>query len=119
LYFLDEEMRRRNAVLPIKDITPPTNKTKQARILSLVPRFEWSRIFLNRGQADLEIELMQFPRGSHDDLIDALASIEYIYSAPSRPTISQMPNMHTKEYEAEYIKRLKQGRPYEKNEDDI
>ncbi len=83
LYFLDEEMRRRNTILPVTGIKPPTDKTKQMRILgALVPRFEWGRIFLNQGLQDLELELLQFPRGMHDDLMDALASIEYIYYPP-------------------------------------
>lgn len=84
LYFLDEEMRRRNILLPVKGVKPPTEKTKQMRILSMVPRFEWNRIFLNQGLQDLEIELMQFPRGLHDDLIDSLAYIEYIYYPPDK-----------------------------------
>ncbi len=84
LYFLDEEMRRRNITLPIKGIKPPTTKTKQMRILSMVPRFEFQRITLAPGLNDLELELLQFPRGAHDDLIDALASIEFIYYPPEK-----------------------------------
>ena len=84
LYFLDEEMRRRNVLLPVKGIRPPTDKTKQMRIMSMVPRFEWNKMFLNQGLQDLELELLQFPRGLHDDLIDALASVEYIYYAPDK-----------------------------------
>lgn len=82
LYFLSEEMRRRKIILPATGIKYSPDKSKQTRILSLVPRFEWGHIFLNHGMSDLEIELLQFPRGSHDDLIDALASIEYIASYP-------------------------------------
>lgn len=84
LYFVDEEMRRRKVVLPVTGVKQPNQKTKQTRILSLVPRFEWSRIFLNMGQHDLELELLQFPRGAHDDLIDSLASIEHIYFVPEK-----------------------------------
>lgn len=78
LYFLNEEMRRRNIMMPVTGIKYPNQRSKQTRILSLVPRFEWNHIFLNQGLQDLELELLQFPRGSHDDLIDALASMEYI-----------------------------------------
>jgi predicted phage terminase large subunit-like protein len=84
LYFLDEEMRRRGKIMPIKGITPPNNKTKQMRIQSLVPRLEWGHLFLARGLVDLELELLSFPRGKYDDLIDALASIEYIQYAPEK-----------------------------------
>ena len=85
LYMLDEEMKVRNQILPVKGIRPPNDKSKQMRIMSLVPRFEWGRLFLNRGLSDLELELLQFPRGKHDDLIDALAAIEYIYMSSEKP----------------------------------
>lgn len=118
LYFLDEEMRRRNVILPIKGITPPTDRTKQARILSLVPRFEWGHMFLNRGLTDLEIELLQFPRGSHDDLIDALASIEYIYYPPDKKSgeIAKPAGPAHPEYERWYIQQLTKKRETEEND---
>jgi len=85
LHFTAEEMRRRNKQVPIYGVKPPPDKSKQTKILSLVPRFEWENIFLSRGLMDLEHELLSFPRGSHDDLIDALASIEAI-TYPPQPT---------------------------------
>ena len=110
LYFLDEEMRRRNIVLPIKGINPPTNRTKQTRILSLVPRFEWGHLLLNQGLQDLELELLQFPRGSHDDLIDSLASIEYIYYAPDKEDPwEKKPTQNSPDYERYIIHKLQNG----------
>jgi len=107
LYFLDEEMRRRNVVLPVKGIRPPTDRSKQARILSMVPRFEWNRVHLARGLTDLEMELLQFPRGAHDDLIDALASIEYIaYSPSEEKRWPKPPAPGSPDYEAWYIHNL-------------
>lgn len=118
LYFLDEEMRRRKVVLPVKGVKPPTDKTKQARILSMVPTFEWNRIFLSKGLDDLEMELLSFPRGKHDDLIDALASIDYIYYAPEaldtsvkKPHTASDPN-----YERWYIQNKLKGGPVEQAE---
>jgi hypothetical protein len=108
LYFLDEEMRRRGVILPIKGIRPPNNKTKQTRILSLVPRFEWQRISLAMGLNDLELELLQFPRGVHDDLIDALASIEMIYYPPevSKNEIVKPHSPHDPNYERWYLQNM-------------
>lgn len=107
LYFLDEEMRRRGVLLPIKGIKQPTDKTKQTRILSLVPRFEWGHLLLNKGLNDVELELLQFPRGSHDDLIDALAMIEYIYFPPDKENIfSKKPSPNSPDYEKWYIRNL-------------
>lgn len=108
LYFLDEEMRRRNIILPVKGIRPPQDKSKQMRILSLVPRMEWNRLYLNKGLQDLELELMSFPRGSHDDLIDALASIEYIYyPPPHEKEWDKKPTPASADYERWYIHNLR------------
>lgn len=119
LYFLDEEMRRRNVILPIKGIQPPTDKSKQMRILSLVPRFEWNHIFLSQGLADLELELLQFPRGGHDDLIDALAYLDYIAYAPmAEDKFKIKPPSNSPNYEAWYINNLKNGGKYGTTEED-
>lgn len=109
LYFLDEEMRRRNVLLPVKGVRPPTDKTKEMRILSLVPRFEFGRLYLANGLQDLEMELLKFPRGSHDDLIDALASCEYIYFAPEKEKKwAKKPNpVHSTDYEKYFIEKLR------------
>lgn len=93
LYFFNEEMRRRKTIVPITGIKYPPDKSKQTRILSLVPRFEWGHVCLSPGLTDLELELLQFPRGAHDDLIDALASIELIAHPPdSRPEQLKKPH---------------------------
>lgn len=108
IYFMAEEMRRRNEVIPIKDIKYPGQNSKQTRILSLVPRFEFGRVYFNRGLTDLELELLQFPRGSHDDLIDALNSIDYLAFAPDDKE-EQMAKPHSPshpEYEKWYRQNL-------------
>lgn len=108
LYFLDEEMRRRKTVLPVMGVKPPTDKTKHMRILSLVPRFEWSRVFLARNLQDLELELLQFPRGSHDDIIDALAGIEFIYYPPAaEKKWAKPPHPSSPDYEKWFIENLR------------
>lgn len=108
LYFLAEEMRRRKIVIPIAGIKYPTTKSKQTRILSLVPRFEWNHISMIQGLTDLEIELLQFPRGSHDDLIDALASMEYIAFPPDdkEKPIEKPHSANDPNYEKWYIDQL-------------
>lgn len=68
VHFAQEEMRRRGRHIPVTGVKQAQDKTKEMRILSLVPRFEWGSLFLNQGLQDLELELLQFPRGSHDDL---------------------------------------------------
>lgn len=122
LYFLEEEVQRRQEHLPVKGIKPPSDKTKQMRILSLVPRFEWGRIFLNQGLNDLELELMQFPRGSHDDVIDALAGVEYISYPPVKETDEERwrrspPGPNHKDYERYYRHKIVTGGNFERSEE--
>lgn len=83
LYMLDEEMKRRRQILPVKGIRRQAI-SKETRILGLVPRFEWARIFVNPGMADFEDEITSFPRGSHDDILDALASLEELVFYPQK-----------------------------------
>lgn len=115
LYMLDTEMKRRGILLPVKGVRPDTDKSKEYRIMGLQPRFEWNRIFLNRGLNDLELELLQFPRGGHDDLIDALSSIEQIAVIP-QPRSTQDNEPHDKssiEWERWYRRHLATGKDYQ------
>lgn len=107
LYMLHEEMKRRNKILPVHGIHPGTQQTKEQRILGLVPRFEWGRILLNQGLHDFEIEYHQFPRGRHDDLLDALSQIEQIATNPlkEKPRNEPLHPSHSG-YEKQYIERL-------------
>ena len=83
LYILSEKMRRDNRILPVTGIKR-THISKQTRILALVPRFEWGRLLISQGMTDFEDEYGSFPRGAHDDLLDALSSLEDIVFYPQK-----------------------------------
>jgi len=110
LYFLAEEMRKTQTMIPVhgvKRLSGTDNFSKVMRILALQPRFEWGRIKLTRGMEDLETELLKFPRGTNDDIADALASIEefvYYPQAPRKDT--QNVNPHSAEFEKRIIQDL-------------
>lgn len=110
LYMLDQEMRRRNVIIPAKGVRQDTDRSKEHRIQGLQPRFEWNRIFLNRGLNDLELELLQFPRSQHDDLIDALSQIETIAVVPQPKGVdnSEPHDKSSPAYESWYIRNLQQ-----------
>lgn len=119
MHFLDKEMLAKKTVLPVKGITRGPDKTKEKRILALVPRFEWGRIYLNRGLTDLEDEYSKFPRSSYDDLMDALASIEEICFSPQKPTeVDREPSPNSKRYEQWYIRNIGKETSWETSEDD-
>ncbi len=107
IYMLAEETKRRKISLPIKEIYPPTDRTKEARIRSLVPRYEWNRVFHCQGLYDLESELLQFPRSSFDDISDALSSIEELAIYPERIKEDESKTLHPSDprYESRYIRQ--------------
>jgi predicted phage terminase large subunit-like protein len=105
--FAAEEARKRGINLPVHPVTRSSDKSKEMRILSLVPRFEWGSLYLAGNQHDLELELGQFPRGQHDDILDALASIADIvhYPAPLRKR-NEAPAPNSPHYEEWYRRNL-------------
>lgn len=111
LYILDDEMKRRKKVIPVTGIKR-ASISKASRILGLVPRFEWGKIYLANGLHDLEDELAAFPRGTFDDLMDGLASIENIvhYPQKEKKEIKQPQSPLHPDYEKWYISQLSQRR---------
>lgn len=72
---VEEEMRRRKTYFPVEEIRTGPEKSKENRIKSLEP-------FYRRGDMhhakwmdgkEMETELLTFPKGRHDDIIDAMA----------------------------------------------
>ena len=82
LYILSERMRAEKKVIPVTGIKRNAT-SKETRILALVPRFEWGRILVAQGLTEFEDEYGSFPRGSHDDILDSLASLEEIVFYPT------------------------------------
>ena len=69
---LKDEMQRRNKFFTVEELRDGgINKIK--RIEGLIPRFEMETVYFLRSDTDIVDELIRFPRGAHDDLIDALA----------------------------------------------
>jgi predicted phage terminase large subunit-like protein len=66
-----QEMRRTSA-LPIRSVRP--DKDKRVRFMPLQTRYEQGLVYhTQRVSADFEKELLSFPEGAHDDMIDAAA----------------------------------------------
>lgn len=77
MYELNNEQKRRSSWLPLTEIRSRT-KSKEERIRALAPFYEFSHVFHIKQcpqLEELEYELIHFPKGTHDDVIDALATI--------------------------------------------
>jgi len=87
-YALTDEMRRRNIFLPIVELK--ADKSKRERIEGLIPRYANGTIFHLQTCPQREIleeELLWYPRGKHDDIIDALAyGLQITFPARKRET---------------------------------
>ena len=68
-YDLEKDMRKRDHFITIQTIDWDTDKIK--RITSaLLSRYKQHSIYHMAGQGDLENQLVRFPSGVHDDIID-------------------------------------------------
>jgi hypothetical protein len=80
---LGDEMRKRNEFFLIEEVKPDNNETKALRIRGLLPHYANGRIFHAPHLVSLEEQLIEFPKGAHDDIIDALAYQVKFWKAPS------------------------------------
>lgn len=106
MHFLDQEMRKRKITIPVAAISRGPDKSKNMRIRSLVPRFEWQRVLIKQGLSEFEDEYLKFPRGTFVDILDALSSIEEFSYPPEPKKPSEIaPNPNSPEYEQWYIRQ--------------
>lgn len=90
-YELSNEQRRRNTWLNVTELKTQTN-SKEERIRGLAPFYESGHIFHIQECPQLdefEIELLQFPTGRHDDIIDCLANVLQVASPPSATAMAR------------------------------
>jgi predicted phage terminase large subunit-like protein len=107
IHFAYEEMKRRGINISVIPVKLPSDKTKETRILSLVPRFEFAHIFTKPHMTALQDQLRDFPRGEHDDILDSLASVGGIIQYPEkeRPK-NEDPSPADPGYESWFIRQL-------------
>ena len=82
-YMLHSEMERREDYFYIKQFETTYAKSKEERIKSLTWKFEFGTIFLLPEHDDLIDEIIRFPVGNFDDIIDSLAYQPELWTVPS------------------------------------
>lgn len=87
-FYIYDEMKKRHQYIPIVELKH-AERTKLERILALEPRYETGMAFHNKDMGlteELEMEMRSVTRdgikGTHDDLVDALASLMEIAFPP-------------------------------------
>ena len=71
--FMEEEMRKRGKFFQIEELKHH-QKSKVLRIRGLIPRYSSGSIFhIENECADLEEEMLRFPKGATDDVLDGCA----------------------------------------------
>lgn len=102
---LEQEMQKRNKNFSISWLTPTRGSSqsrgnmsdgKYQRIASMEGDFKLGQIKMRKWMSELQEQLLSFPRGQHDDLIDALA---YGYQNMDRFANSSSHNQSLKEPE--------------------
>jgi predicted phage terminase large subunit-like protein len=87
-YELSNEQKRRNTWLPIQEIKS-RHLNKEERIRGLAPFYEYGHVYHLKECPqieELEYELLHFPTGRHDDIIDPFATILEVASPPTNKT---------------------------------
>jgi predicted phage terminase large subunit-like protein len=72
-YWLKRRRETLNRRFYVEEVKTYGNRSKVDRIRALQPYFADGLIFIRSHMGDLERELLSFPRGAHDDILDALA----------------------------------------------
>lgn len=83
---LQDEMKKRNKFFVLHEVKPESNENKAVRIRGLIPHYSNRRIFHMPHLMDLENELLEFPKGMHDDIIDALSYQVKFWRAGDKPS---------------------------------
>jgi len=80
VYMLRAAMDQRKIYLPLVEV--PRDLDKPRRISALGPRYRMHKNFHLKEHYDFEEELLRFPKGAHDDILDCEADMLYIASPP-------------------------------------
>jgi predicted phage terminase large subunit-like protein len=91
--------------LPIIEVKPGSNKTKEMRIRSLEPYFRQGHVYVHQRQHEFFTEYEHFPRGQHDDVLDAMSYLtdEWSKIIGRNPRTDEI----RKEYDRQQLEKLK------------
>jgi predicted phage terminase large subunit-like protein len=89
VHYIDEQKKKNDMIRTMRVQEIKSDMDKVRKIRQLEPRYNLGNIYHRQNDPmtkTLESELLRFPRGATDDVIDALSSIEQMISFRKRPT---------------------------------
>ena len=105
-YWINQRQQSENdyfLVEPVNNI-----RSKEDRIKGLQPFFAAGKVFIKTDMSAFESELLAFPRGRHDDLIDALSTLLPIIVRVSRKAKDVVEQSITKNIVGQLISELRE-----------
>lgn len=90
-HMIQDEMEQRNEYFYVKIFESTYVRKKEDRIRGLTGRFEFGSIFMKSDQDDLMDELLRFPVGQNDDILDSLAYQPELWTTPSEEAVDNIP----------------------------
>ena len=88
-WFLEQECKKRNKGLSIETLKWDGDKRRRIEV-RLYSRYKSHMIFHQSGMGELEDQLLEFPDGAHDDLLDTEQGLVQLLSEISPPTIGEV-----------------------------
>jgi predicted phage terminase large subunit-like protein len=107
---LRDRLDKANYQVPVIPVSHQ-NKSKDVRVLGLVPLLSSRRLYIHESCDDLLQELGQFPRSSYRDLMDATEMLTRIATPPGRgKTLNPRRMPGTGEYELAMVEKIQAGK---------
>jgi len=82
IQMIQKEFRENGIYCVVEKIM--NNQDKESKIRSLLPYIRQGLLFWQRGETELEHQLIKFPRGKHDDIIDAIQMFYSLFRIRSK-----------------------------------
>lgn len=91
MYWIREKQKTQGIYFDVVEMA--ARGSKEVRIRGLIPMYKAGVIYHHASMIDLEEELLVFPKGKHDDRIDALAYMQQVLQATSGGVRQFNPNI--------------------------
>ena len=93
--YIKEESEKLGLFIPGLEIKENPRTRKSYRLESLQPLFANRKVYINKNMQALEDELLLYPRGKHDDLLDGFFYANKNSYRPSHSFTSSVPKKDT------------------------